>query len=223
MAGCGGGSGSGSGGGKIKKNEFLGNLPALYDGYNSEKAAMEAKLETESNKLMAGGEKNYDKVQKLFDDQSLREEELEEKLIADMQAELSKLAGKAIPVVFSQKLRDSGTLFFDIADAALVDDRGEVGLSFNIKAREDFTIPSMKAYDYTIFYRLTGDQGATLENSVSAIIPVPLDRQAKSFAKGELLNSSKVALNLGRYAADRAAFSGIEFITKEEYDSFNAQ
>jgi len=214
LTGCGGGSGAG----KVKKNEYLGSLPTLYDSYKSAKESLEKNLETESEKLMAGGEKNYSKVQKLFDDQKSKEKDLKEKFKSDVAAEVAKIAGKAVPVNFSDELKNSDKLFFEVSDVKIVDDNGEAKIAVTITAKDDFTIPRMKSYDYTVYYRLVGSNG-TLEKSTSCIIPVSLAYEAKSFKKGDILNQSLIGLNLNNYAADRAAFSGIEFISQQEYNA----
>jgi hypothetical protein len=161
----------------LKTNEYLGKLPALYEGYSNEIAAMEKKLEEKGEKLMAGGEK--------------------------------------VPVTFSEKLQNPGTLFYNISDVKIVEDKGEPKISFTVTAKEDFTIASMKAYDYRIYHRLIGSNGV-LENSEYTIFPVLLTREVKSFKKGDILEQASVGLNLERYASDRATLSNIEFILSEE-------
>jgi len=219
MANCGGCNGEGSGSsGKLNKGGLLGNLPALYEKYAAEMASLEKKTEAESEKLIAGGEKNYGKIQKLFDEQQAKEKEKKEKFKADVKAELAKIAGKEVPVSFSEKLKSSDMLFYNLTEVKIVDDKGEAKVSFTITAKDDFTIPSMKAYDYTVYFRFMGGK-AILEKSTTCIIPVSLTREAKSFKKGDVLNQSAIGFSLNRYAADRAAFSGIEFISKEEYNA----
>jgi len=215
MVNCG---GDGSGSSKLKKNELLGNLPALYEKHAAEMASLEKKTEAESAKLIAGGEKNYGKIQKLFEDQQVKEKESKKKFKADVKAEIAKIAGKEVPVSFSEKLKNSDMLFYNLSNVKIVDDKGEAKISFTITAKDDFTIPSMKAYDYMVYYRLLGNKAA-IEKSASTIIPVSLTREAKSFKKGDVLSQYVAELNLHRNAAKLAAFSGIEFISKEEYDA----
>lgn len=215
-----GGNGSGSNSSKLKKNEYLGNLPALYENYETGKDALEKKTEAESEKLLSGGEKNYSKIQKLFDDQKIKEKEMKEKFNADVKAELAKIVGKEVPVSFSDKLKNSDKFYFNVSDVKIVEQRGEPRISFTITAKDDFTVQSMKGYDYNVYFRLIGADGATLENSTSTTIPISLSLDVKSFKKGDVLLDSYnvIGFNLGRYAVDRANFSGIEFISKEEYN-----
>lgn len=144
---------------------------------------------------------------------------MKDKLQADVSAEIAKLAGKEIPVSYSLNLKNSDKFCYTVAPVKIIEERGEPKLAIALSAKDDFTIPSMKAYDYMVYYRLVGADGATLAHAKSAIIFTPLAREVKSFKKGEALTQTNVGLNLGRYAADRVAFSGIEFITAEEYNA----
>ncbi len=220
LTGCGGSGSSGESGGKIRKNDYLGNLPALYANYNAEKAATEKKIEEQGNKLMAGGEKNAGKLQKLFDDQKAKEKELKTKFDAEVKAELEKVIGKDIPVAFSEQLKSSDKFFFDVPVVKIAEQRGEPRLSISLTAKDNFTVPSMKGYDYSVYFRLAGKDGAPLERSASVILPVTLDRAALPYVKGETLIDSYVAygFNLGNYP-DRATLTAVEFISKEEYDA----
>ncbi|MDR1671769.1 MAG: hypothetical protein LBR57_04555, partial [Alistipes sp.] len=146
LAGCGGG---GAGGGKLKKNDYLGSLPSLYANYNAEKAAAEKELEQKGNKMMEGaGESDYAKVQKLFDDAAEAEKARKEKFKADVAAELTKVVGKEVPVTYGAAL----TPFF-VATVKIAELRGEPRLSITLTAKEGFTVPSMKGYDYKVHFK----------------------------------------------------------------------
>jgi hypothetical protein len=123
-----------------------------------------------------------------------------------------------VSFTFSEKLKNSDMLFYNVSEAKIVNERGEPKVKLVISAKNDFTIPSMKAYDYTIYYHLMGSKGA-LKNSTSTAIPVSLSREAKSFKAGEALSEIIVEFYLKNYAADRVDFSSIEFITQEEYNA----
>ncbi|MDR2970143.1 MAG: hypothetical protein LBV32_11165 [Tannerellaceae bacterium] len=214
--------GSGGGGSKLGKNDYLGNLPAVYDGYNMEVAALEEKTNNEGEKLMSGGEKNYDKIQAVYDEQKVKEKELKEQFNTDVKAELSNIVGKEVPVTFSEGLKNSGKFYYD-ATVKIGELRDEPRLSVTLSAKDDFTVPSMQSYDYTVYLRLVGKDGVVLENSTTVIMPIPLAREAKSFGKGDVLIADYAALdfNLSRYAADRVNFAGVEFISTEEYNAIN--
>ena len=207
--------GGNGGGSKLKKNEFLGTLPSLYEAYNTQKADAEARLETESNKLMAGGEKNYEKVQKMFDEAAEKQKTRDAEFKQAVAAELATLVGRQVPVAFSTSLEP----WFD-ASAKIGDVRGEPRLMVTVTAKSDMTIPSMRGYDYNIYLRMKGADGATLENSKTALIPVTLLNRAQTITAGQVLLDAHNALgfNLNSNTADAVGFSGIEFITKQEYE-----
>lgn len=62
LAGCSGGGKSG-----LKKNDYLGNLPALYADHALRVEAIEFETNAKGEKLMAGGQANYDKIQPLYE------------------------------------------------------------------------------------------------------------------------------------------------------------
>jgi len=214
------GDGGGTAKSNLNKNEYLGNLPAIYDNYILTKAAMEKKLEEEIERLVAGGEKNESKIDKLFNQGTIKEKELKEKFDADVKAEIATLTGKEIPVTFSEKLKNSEKFYYNVTNVKLVEDKGDPKISITITAKDDFSVPSMKAYDYTAYYRLMGSNGPLL-NSISSITPIPLVREVQSFKKDFLFKQALGQLALGYYSADRATFTGIEFISKDEYNKAN--
>ncbi len=216
FASCGGGSGKG--GSKLAKNDYLGSLPALYDSYNAEKTAIEQKLETESNKMMAAGETDYNKVQKLFDEGEVKLDELKNKFEADVKAELTGLVGKEIPVSYSADLQQWFT-----ASAKVGELRGDPWLVVTVTAKDALAVPAMKSYDYTLYVRLLGADGATLERAGAVIMPIPLANRDQSFSAGQVIldNQNVMDFNLNTHAADRATLTGIEFITKAEFDNLN--
>lgn len=212
LAGCG---GSGTKGSKLSKNDYLGSLPALYESYKTQTAEAEKKLETEGDALVAGGEKNYDKIQKLFDDAAAAQKELETKFKADVAAELPTLEGKEVPVSYSEGL----TPFFT-ATAKLGAGRDEPVLLISLAAKDALTVPSMKGLDYGAYFCFVDAAGTPLERSTSVLLPIKLAQTESSFAAGEaLLTDYSHGFNLGNYAASRVNFAGLKFITKEEYDA----
>jgi hypothetical protein len=214
LAGCGGG---GAGGVKLKKNDYLGDLPSLYANYNAQKAAAEKELEQKSNKMMEGAsESDYAKIQKLFDDAAEVEKARKEKFKTDVTDELARVVGKDVPVTYSAAL----TPFF-VATVKIAELRGEPRLSITLTAKENFTVPSMKGYDYKVHFKLTGNDGATLASSGSTILPIQLARESKSFGAGDVLVDNYTAYGFNLHNPDRATFTGVEFITEEEYNNLN--
>lgn len=212
LAGCGGGGTKGS---KLSKNDYLGTLPALYDAYNTQKAEAEKSLETESTKLMEGGEKNYDKVQKMFDDAMSAEKERETKFKADVAAELPTLAGKNVPVTYSEGLTP-----FYAAAATIGEGKNEPVVLITLTAKDALTVPSMKGLDYAAYFCLVDAAGTPLERSASVILPIKLAQTETAFTAGqELVKDYSFGFNLGNYAASRVGFAGLKFITQEEYNA----
>ncbi len=211
LVGCG-----SKGGSKLKGNEYLGDLPGLYDGFNIRNEALETKLKEDAEKLSDGGEKNFDKVMKLAEEATAEQEALETKFKEDVKAELAKVVGKEVPVSYSASL----TPWYD-AVAKVGEHRGDPWLVVTLTSKEDFTVPSMKGYDYTAYLRLVNADGASLENAKAVIIPIKLQLGEQTFTAGQVLteNYNATDFNLDDYAADRVAFAGVEFITQEEFNN----
>lgn len=136
---------------------------------------------------------------------------------ADLAAELADLSGKQIPVTYSEGLRGSGMDFYEVAEAKLVENRGDAAISLRIVAKADFNVPAMQAYDYSICYRILTADGA-VEKLTGVILPIRLERASQSFAAGALLNEALLPLNISANAAALASFTGLEFTSKEEYN-----
>ncbi|MDR1671698.1 MAG: hypothetical protein LBR57_04180 [Alistipes sp.] len=88
---CGGGGGA--------KNEYLGNLPRLYQQFNQAEADMKAGIEG----------KGMEELTKAFTTMQAKEEQLK----VDVTAELAKLVGKEVPVTYSDALTSSGEQFYE--------------------------------------------------------------------------------------------------------------
>jgi len=211
---CGGGGGSKSEG---KKNPYLGSLPSIYAKYNAEKESLEKKIEEKGLKLMSGGEKNSDKIMKLMQEDEATSKVLKEKMNADASAEIAKIAGKEIPLSYTKSLSDSEELFYNVAPVKLVDNKGTLAIEIALSAKSDFDVPRMKGYDYSAYFRLITSDGSTITKSV--LLPVKLEYKAFSIAAGEQLSLSNFPLYVSNQPEVYADFAGIEFITKEEYDS----
>lgn len=176
-------------------------------------------MEEQSQKLMAGGEKNYGKLETLFDEYQAKKKEAKAKFEADSKAELDKIVGKEIPVSFSEQLKNSDMLFFEASDVKMAADGKTPRIALKVLAKDSFTIPPMKSYDYMIYYRHLGENGTPIAGAASVIIPVEQNRQPVTFEKGFLISDSFLLVNVGRNPAEWAGFSGVEFISKEEYNA----
>jgi len=211
-----GGSGSNSG---AKKNQYLGSVPTLYINYEAERDAYEKKADEEGMKLMAGGEKNKDKFEKLTKEVNERLQAMKDKFEADVKTEVQKLASKDIPVSYSENLKNSNMLFYDISSAKLVDDNGKLKISFDAIAKNDFTVPYLKGPDHRAYCRLVTSQGDMIMKTAFPQM-VKSETKALDVKAGEkLLEGYKIdpLSNLKKNPDGCADFAGIEFITSEEY------
>ncbi len=213
MVSCSGSSGSSG----VKKNEYLGALPAIYAGYNAEKAAHEAKMEEQGTKLMAGGEKNTGKIMKLMKEDEEKAKAMKEKMQADAKAEIAKIAGKEVPVSYSQALVDSENLFYNVAAPKLIDNDGKLAIAFSLSVKQDFTVPKYKGLDYAAYFRLIASDGSTIIKSV--ILPVKTDIKELTFTAKEPLTDYNFPVGISGIPEKYADFAGVEFITKDEYNA----
>ena len=216
FTGCG-GSGSSGSGSKLKKNQFVGSLPAIYADYAAQKKAHEAKIEEQGQKLIAGGEKNKDKILKLMKEDEEATQAMKEKFQADVKAEIAKVAGKEVPVSYSKALLESEELFYNVAPAKLVDNKGDLAIGFSFSAKRDFEVPRLKGHDYVTYFRLITSEGSTITKSL--LLTVKLENTAFSIAAGELLQENMFPLSMSGKSSRYADFAGVEFITKAEYEA----
>ena len=210
FAGCGGGNSG------VKKNQYLGSLPAIYADYNAKKEAHEAKMEKEGNNLISGGEKNMDKIMKLMKEDEETTKNMKDKLKSDVSAEITKIAGTEIPVSYSKALLDSDELFYDVFPVKLVDNKGNIAITIVLSAKYDFEVPRMKGYDYSAYFRLIAADGSTI--SKSTLLPVKLENKTLLIAAGQQLLENNFLLYISNQPERYANFSGIEFISKDEYN-----
>ena len=213
FASCGGESSSKSG---LKKNRYLGSLPAIYADYNATIAAHEAKIEKQGMKLMSGGEKNSEKIMTLMQEDQATVKIMKDKLKTDVNAEIAKIVGKDVFVAYSKSLIDSDELFYNVASAKLGDNKGELAIAIVLSAKNDFEVPRMKGYDYSAYFKLITTDGSIILKSV--LLPVKLDYKAFSIASGELLLENNFPLYISGNLELYANFAGMEFISKDEYN-----
>ncbi len=211
---CGGGSGSS----KLKKNEYLGNLPALYDGFNLQNEALKEEAEKKTEGLNERNPKDIEKVMKFYGTMMAEQERIKTKFEEDVKSELAKVAGKEVPVSYSAALAPWFT-----ATAVITERSDDPYLSLTFTTKDALTVPAMKGYDYSVYFRLLGKDGATLERGKGSAIPIKLETSEQTFAAGQVVSEGYNAMgfDLDDYAASRVDFSGVEFITKEEYNAIN--
>jgi hypothetical protein len=208
--GCGGGSISG-----LKKNKHLGNLPAIYADYELTKKVEDAKAEKTAEKYMAKGD--YNSLMKMGVKFEKLEKERKLKFQTEEKAEWEKIKGNEVPFTVSEAF---GELSCKIESVVFADD--PVGIVASIVAKEDFQVNSKNQNDYTtIYYRVVDSDGLTIERNTFYLFYLGW-REVKSFKQGELLKSDgeiKDSWSVRHSPVKWENFSGIEFLTKDEYDS----
>jgi hypothetical protein len=201
----------------LQRNDFLGNLPALYDAYDIDRTAAEKTAEQKGAKLLEGGEKNFDKIQKLYEELQTAQEARDSIFNADLATEMAAVAGTEIPVSYSTQLADPW--FTATAKVGTLYDAPWLQVTINTK--EPFTAPAMQANNYTLYLRLVDAAGATLEKGLGVVSPVRLRALDQAFIPSSPVTVDYYVMDfqLGRYAASRAQLAGVEFITKQEFNT----
>jgi len=208
MSGCGGGGKSG-----LKKNDYLGNLPALHADYELAKKADKEKLE----KLMAKGKVN--KFQSEAMKQEVAKKARKEKFEADKKAEMEKIVGKDIPFTCSEAFNK---LNCEVASLKFCDIYGGLGMDISVVAKSDFVVDGKtNGDDYrSVYFRFAAKDGATIYKSSLSIFDYMSVYTKKSFTKGQSLQdgNSKVSFYVYDEPEKWVGFASIEFITKEEFN-----
>ncbi len=199
MVSCGGGGGA--------KNEYLGNLPGLYEKYNKVEADLKTSIEG----------KNLEQITKLYADVKVKEDQLK----ADVAAEMEKLDGMELPVSYSPELQKSFGLFYQ-AKAGITNNRNNPFLSLTLTAKNDLTVPKMSREEtnFYVYYHFIDKNGASIEKSKWSLCPFEFGKPERSVIKGDELYSSKTArdIEVDDYPASYSGLAGVQFITKAEYD-----
>ena len=207
MMGCGGGSGSGSGKSSLKKNEYLGNLPAIYANYKSAE---------ETNKMNDKKAQELSSVDKRVKERDrLRKElsDISEKYTAEIKAENAKLAGKEIPFKSSKGLEN---LKYEV-QSVKIDAEGKLVISFIFN--EDFKINSKNIQDYRQSYlRFFAKDGSTIGQTVSYNFGSAEGVSGITVKKDDLKVVDISSLHFIKSNAEKwVDFAGIEFVSAEEY------
>ena len=211
FAGCGGG-GSKSG---LKKNDYLGSLPAIYADYQLAKKADEEKID----KLHTSG--NLNKIMKEVAKIEKEEKERELKFEADLKAEMAKITGKDVPFTCSEAFKklNCEVVFMKFSD------HSTPGIIASIVAKNDFTVSSKERnvddYEY-VWYRAVAKDGSTIDKNSIFLFSVSWGN-TKQFTKGQSLKSgseyAQTFLSISKKPEQFADFAGIEFITREEFNN----
>jgi len=211
LTGCGGGSSNSKSGG-LKKNEYLGSLPAIYADFQSAKKGDEAKIE----KLQETG--NFEKMAKEAAKIEKEAGEREAKLEADLKAEMGKIAGKDIPFTCSDAFKKLNCEVIYVKFS----DHSTPGIVASIVAKNDFEvgIKENNTDDYSrIYYKIVAKDGSTIAKYDFFLMNVAWGK-SKSFTKGQSLQfEGKDAQGwwaISKNPEKWVDFAGIEFITEEE-------
>ena len=212
---CSGGTSINTNSGVIE-NEYLGAFPRIHADYELAESELRKKAEEEMAKYSHGSNSDYSKLQKLSQKYEAQEKEMQEKFEADLAAESQKFVGKKVPFSYSDLLKSSNDLFYEITNVkTALSDKGEPILVFNLKANKDFTVPKYSYLNYTIYIRMIDKDKNTLENGSGVIIPIASNLEAVSFKAGDVFpeQTRPVSVNI----PNRAYFAGIEFLSNDEY------
>jgi hypothetical protein len=203
LTGCGGEVGTKN---KTRVNEYLGPIPAMLADFELAAEARKENIE----KLRANGNRNEAKEEL----EKLKEEW--NKFQETVLAEAAKIVGTAIP--FSSSNAFTEKYFFEVVSATL-DENGDVAVS--LVAKEDFTLQPGRSGNYdeykTCYYRVFAKDNSTIDKN--KFVPVKLSGgKSKSFIKGEPVQDKNIIIELSYERPEKwIDFSGIEFITCDEY------
>ena len=200
-------------GSSVSKNEYLGALPSIYASYQAEKEAYEEKVKKEAIGLLNGGEKNISKLKALKEEEKNKLKEMEEQLNKDLRAETRNLAGREIPVSYSESLKDSDEQFYTVAPVILTEnDKGALTMPIKIIAKNDIEFPKGLHF---VHFRFVAADGSTLDPA--SVYLIDRDARDRFFAVNDLIRETSYDMSvIQREPASWANFVGIEFCTKEE-------
>lgn len=202
----------------VKENQYLGSLPSIFTDYSTKKETYQADVKQEVEKLASGGEKNLDKIVKLGKESDLELKKMESDFDEAVTKECKKVAGRTIPTTFSEKLKNSPELFYDVAPIVTFCQKTNLRIPLKFTAKSDFTVPRLESLSYKICYRYVGLNGTTIKGSRMMIMPIEQSASEQQFKTGDVLNEQSLDILSFRYVATELAdFSGIEFITEEEF------
>lgn len=207
---CGGGSGKSS----LSKNNLIGDLPAIVT--NSNLASDELKKETEEE-AKSVDKNDIGKAIEILEKYKKGETEIKEKFKADYAAEVAKITGTAIPFTYSEELKNSPELFYDIKEVKTDSKDNDLFLTFKIAAKADFTIKKYDGISYGILFRFKNADGQTLRKC--ALLPFTSNATELVFKASELIDDKStypISLN-SHNSALYENFDGIEFITEQQH------
>ena len=215
MAGCGGGSGSGV---KVKKNQYLGELPVIYADYNAKREAHKAKVEEQEKKLMKSGKADFGKIMKLKAEDKEKSEALKEKFKTDLTNEMSKVIGNDIPVTVSEGLTASDKVFYDVS-AKIIEKYGTAFIAVYFKAKNETVIPRRNTSNYDISWLLVTSDGSPITTYCGYMNLFNWSSKDITIAAGEQFKEEQVSFSEISHKPEKFSdFAGIKIMTKGECD-----
>ena len=200
LSSCGGG-GSSSGGAGLKKNEYLGSLPAMYaDKALAEKADKEKMQKAREGDLNKFGEK----AAEIKKEAKLRDTKFD----ADLQTEWTKIAGKDVPFTCNEKFKNGNC---EVLSLKFGDKPGYIVAS--IVAKNDFKSDPYRMTN-EIYYNAVAKDGSAIVEKYSFYL-----KKKASYTKGETLKASdgenaQSYLTISSNPEKWVGFAGIEFVNE---------
>ena len=208
MASCGGDSATKSG---LKKNEYLGNIPALYADYE---LARQAHIEVSNELRNRIRETNSSEARKQLDKESDKFDRIAEKILTKVESELAKIDGNPIVFALSETMEKLNIkveyLIFRADDFTL-----KMQVSF--VALHDFEINTYNWRNYDqIHYNIMSEKGWIIRTGRFDLVYLQ-HGQTRTIAKGQTFGN-EVILNVDQRSECWAEFAGIVFYTSEDRD-----
>ena len=171
LSSCGGGSNSGKS--SLKKNDYLGSLPAIYANMALAKEADKEKMK--ELRATANTEKIMKGAAKMKEEASVRDAKLD----AELKAEAAKLAGKEIPFTYSEEFKKGNC---EVQSLKLGDRPGYIIAS--VVAKDNFKSDPYQL-TYAIYYKALAKDGSTIAENLCFYL-----KKKASYTKGEALKTS---------------------------------
>ena len=204
MSGCGGGSKKSG----LKKNEYLGALPAIQADFK-----LEEKADAENLKMLRtkGPAEKWAKENEKVKEKRRKNE-------ADLKAEWEKIAGKEVPFSYSKAFAES---VYEVASAKLASE-SKLCIEFTFKVKQDFEVNNKNGDAYRLaYFRAITKDGSTITKGMYNLVHFSWGHP-QSFSKGQTIgNPYALYLFQPKYAEKWADFAGIEFVTEDEYNKIS--
>lgn len=168
------------------------------------------------SKYIKTGSEDYPKLLKLSEKYEAKEKTMDKQFQTDLAAESLKFAVKDVPFSYSDLLKNSKGLFYEITNVCTaLNSDGEPILVYSLKANKDFIVPKYQNMDYTIYFRFIDKDKSALENGAGVIMPIATNFEPVSVKAGDAFPEQQYPVSVG--IPNRANFAGVEFLSNEEH------